>query len=113
MTQRGCPFSCHFCIESKYQDMFGRKDSLRRKSIDMIMDELRWAVKNLHIKRVMFYDDVFTVHPRWLEDFLPRYRDEIGLPFWCYSYPTTHDRALLDKLKDCGLHCHHYGRSIG
>ena len=102
MTQRGCPFSCHFCIESKYQDMFGRKDSLRRKSIDMIMEELHWAVKNLRIKRVMFYDDVFTVHPRWLEEFLPRYRDEIGLPFWCYSYPTTHDRALLDKLKDAG-----------
>lgn len=102
MTQRGCPFSCHFCIESKYQDMFGRKNSLRRKSVDSIIAELRWAVENLRIKRVMFYDDVFTVHPRWLEEFLPRYKEEIGLPFWCYSYPTTHDRELLDKLKDAG-----------
>jgi radical SAM superfamily enzyme YgiQ (UPF0313 family) len=102
MTQRGCPFSCHFCIESKYQDMFGRKNSLRRKSIDLILDELKWAKENLPIKKVMFYDDVFTVHPRWLDEFLPRYREEIGLPFWCYSYPTTHDRALLDKLKDAG-----------
>ena len=102
MTQRGCPFSCHFCIESKYQDMFGRKNSLRRKSINLIMDELKWAKANLPIRKVMFYDDVFTVHPRWLDEFLPRYRDEIGLPFWCYSYPTTHDRELLEKLKDAG-----------
>ena len=50
----------------------------------------------------MFYDDVFTVHPRWLDQFLPRYKAEIGLPFWCYSYPTTHDRELLQKLKDAG-----------
>jgi len=102
MTQRGCPFSCHFCIESKYQDMFGRKDSLRRKSVDLIMEELHWAKDNLFIKNVMFYDDVFTVHPRWLAEFLPRYKEEIGLPFWCYSYPTTHDRELLAKLKDAG-----------
>lgn len=102
MTQRGCPFSCHFCIESKYQDMFGRKNSLRRKSVDSIIDELIWAKSHLRINKVMFYDDVFTVHPRWLDEFLPRYTAEIGLPFWCYSYPTTHDRALLDKLKAAG-----------
>ncbi|MBK6510113.1 MAG: B12-binding domain-containing radical SAM protein [Haliea sp.] len=102
MTQRGCPFSCHFCIESKYQDMFGRKNSLRRKSVDHIIDELLWAKKHLRVEKVMFYDDVFTVHPRWLDEFLPRYKSEINLPFWCYSYPTTHNRELLDKLKDAG-----------
>lgn len=102
MTQRGCPFSCAFCIESRYQDMFGRKNSLRRKSVDSILKELRWAKENLDIEVIMFYDDVFTVHPRWLEEFLPRYKEEIGLPFWCYTYPTTHDRALLQKLKDAG-----------
>jgi len=102
MTQRGCPFSCSFCIESRYQDMFGRKNSLRRKSIDSIIEELRWAKETLQPETVMFYDDVFTVHPRWLEEFLPRYRDEIGIPFWCYTYPTTHDRELLQKLKDAG-----------
>ncbi|MFK7977900.1 MAG: radical SAM protein [Halioglobus sp.] len=102
MTQRGCPFSCAFCIESRYQDLFGRKNSLRRKNVDSILEELKWAKETLDIEVIMFYDDVFTVHPRWLEEFLPRYKEEIGLPFWCYTYPTTHDRALLEKLKDAG-----------
>jgi hypothetical protein len=92
----------HFCIESRYQDLFGRKNSLRRKAIDPIIEELLWAKEHLRINKVMFYDDVFTVHPRWLDEFLPRYKKEIGLPFWCYSYPTTHDRELLAKLKDAG-----------
>ena len=35
MTQRGCPFSCSFCIESVYQDMFGKKHSLRRRSVEV------------------------------------------------------------------------------
>ncbi|MEZ5493519.1 MAG: radical SAM protein [Pseudomonadales bacterium] len=103
MTQRGCPFSCSFCIESRYQDMFGKKDSLRRKNIDLVLQELNWAKSHLDIKSILFYDEVFTVNPRWLDEFLPRYKEEIGLPFWCYTYPTTHTPELLQKLKDAGM----------
>jgi radical SAM superfamily enzyme YgiQ (UPF0313 family) len=103
MTQRGCPFSCSFCIESRYQDMFGKKNSLRRRSVDVVLEELHWAKNHLDIKSILFYDDVFTVHPRWLNEFLPRYKKEIGLPFWCYTYPTTHTPELLHKLKDAGM----------
>lgn len=103
MTQRGCPFSCSFCIESRYQEMFGRRDSLRRRSIDAVLEELHWAKNNLDIVSVLFYDDVFTVNPRWLKEFLPRYKEEIGLPFWCYTYPTTHTPEMLRELKDAGM----------
>jgi anaerobic magnesium-protoporphyrin IX monomethyl ester cyclase len=103
MTQRGCPFSCSFCIESRYQELFGKKNSLRRRSVDIVLQELRWAKDNLDIKTVLFYDDVFTVNPRWLKEFLPRYKAEIGLDFWCYTYPTTHDVELLHLLKDAGM----------
>lgn len=103
MTQRGCPFSCSFCIESRYQDMFGKKNSLRRRNMDLVLEELHWAKNNLDIKSILFYDDVFTVNPRWLKEFLPRYKAEIGLPFWCYTYPTTHDPAMLQMLKDAGM----------
>lgn len=103
MTQRGCPFSCSFCIESRYQDMFGKKNSLRRRSIDLVIEELVWAKTHLNIKSVLFYDDVFTVNPRWLKEFLPRYKQEVGLPFWCYTYPTTHTPELLRELKDAGM----------
>jgi len=102
MTQRGCPFSCSFCIESRYQEMFGKKDSLRRRDVQLVLDELKWAKENLNVRSVLFYDDVFTVNPRWLKEFLPRYKEEIDLPYWCYTYPTTHTRELLQLLKDTG-----------
>ena len=103
MTQRGCPFSCNFCIESVYQDMFGKKNSLRRRSVDVVIEELVAAKENLGITHVMFYDDVFTVNPRWLREFAPRYKAEVGLPFWCYTYPTTTRKEDLLLLKDAGL----------
>ncbi len=103
MTQRGCPFSCSFCIESVYQDMFGKKGSLRRRSVDVVIEELVEAKRTLGIRQVMFYDDVFTVNPRWLREFAPRYKREVGLPFWCYTYPTTTRKEDLLLLKDAGM----------
>ena len=62
MTQRGCPFSCSFCVESVYQDMFGKKNSLRRRSVDVVIQELVEAKRKFRIRQVMFWDDVFTVN---------------------------------------------------
>ena len=101
MTQRGCPFSCSFCVESFYQEEFGKKDSLKRRSVQVVLDELHQA-KAAGYKGVSFFDDVFTINPRWLKEFLPRYKKEIGLPFWCYTYPTTHNPELLRQLKEAG-----------
>jgi anaerobic magnesium-protoporphyrin IX monomethyl ester cyclase len=102
MTARGCPFSCSFCIESVYQDMFGKKGSLRRRSVDVVIQELVEAKKKYDPASVMFYDDVFTTHPRWLREFAPRYKAEVGLPFWCYTYPTTTRKEDLELLRDAG-----------
>jgi anaerobic magnesium-protoporphyrin IX monomethyl ester cyclase len=102
MTTRGCPFSCSFCIESVYQDMFGKKGSLRRRSVDVVIEELVQAKQKHDISQVMFYDDVFTTHRDWLREFAPRYKAEVGLPFWCYTYPTTTRPEDLALLKDAG-----------
>jgi len=103
MTQRGCPYSCSFCIESWYQDQYGKKESLRRRSVDAVIQELVRAKANLGIKAVLFYDDVFTTHPKWLREFAPRYKAEVGLPFWCYTYPRTTRKDDIEMLRDAGL----------
>jgi radical SAM superfamily enzyme YgiQ (UPF0313 family) len=104
MTQRGCPFSCSFCVESFYQNEFGKKDSLRRMSPQKAIRELLYAKNILGYKTVTFMDDVFTVKPRWLEEFLSLYKQVIDLPFFCYTYPTTHNKKILALLKDTGCH---------
>ncbi len=104
MTQRGCPFSCSFCVESFYQNEFGKKDSLRRMSPEKAIRELLYAKDVLGYRTVTFMDDVFTVNPRWLEEFLGLYKQQVGLPFFCYTYPTTHNPKVLAMLKDAGCH---------
>lgn len=104
MTQRGCPFSCSFCVESFYQNEFGKKDSLRRMSPQKAILELLHARDVLGYRTVTFMDDVFTVNPRWLEEFLTLYKQQVDLPFFCYTYPTTHNPKVLAMLKDAGCH---------
>jgi radical SAM superfamily enzyme YgiQ (UPF0313 family) len=113
MTQRGCPFSCSFCVESRYQEMFGKKKSLRRRNIDVVLEELRSAKERYSPGVIWFWDDVFTLNPRWLNEFLPRYKEEIGIPFWCYTYPTTHKLELLLQLKEAGGNCISMGIQSG
>ena len=102
MTQRGCPYSCSFCIESWYQDQHGKSASLRRMSVDRVLEELRFAKEKYRPLGVMFYDDVFTVNPKWLREFAPRYKAEIGLPFWCYTYPRSTRKEEIELLRDAG-----------
>lgn len=101
MTQRGCPYSCSFCIESVYQEQYGH--SVRRRSVDLVIQELVEAKRKHGIMAVVFYDDVFTTHPKWLREFAARYKAEVGLPFWCYTYPRTTRKEEILMLKDAGL----------
>jgi radical SAM superfamily enzyme YgiQ (UPF0313 family) len=100
-TSRGCPYSCSFCIESVYQEKWGH--SVKRRSVDVVIEELLLAKQAYDIKAVLFYDEVFTTHPKWLREFAPRYKKEIGLPFWCYTYPRTTRKEEIMLLKDAGL----------
>jgi radical SAM superfamily enzyme YgiQ (UPF0313 family) len=102
MTTRGCPFSCSFCVESIYQEMFGKAGHLRRRSVDLVIAELVAAKERFDIRSVEFYDDVFTTHRSWLREFAAKYSRDVGLPFWCYTYPTTTRAEDLAILVDAG-----------
>src|SRR3990167_2907987 len=59
MTSRGCPFQCSFChisIERELEEESGGIGTLRLKSVDRVMEEVR-RLKELGVSRVYFEDD--------------------------------------------------------
>jgi radical SAM superfamily enzyme YgiQ (UPF0313 family) len=100
LTARGCPYICSFCVN---HISFGKGKRLRRRTVDDVIGELKQAKERQPgLRRVQFWDDVFTYDKKWLEEFAPRYREEIDLPFFCYVHPQMIARPQAKLLKYMG-----------
>jgi len=103
MTSRGCPYSCSFCHNSFLHDLYKNKGvRIRRRSVNNVIDELVYAKKKYKIKSVCFVDDVFTISQPWLEDFIPKYKSNVNIPFYCNIHTLAFNKRLAVLLKDGG-----------
>ena len=96
-TMRGCPYSCKWCSRAVYGS------SYRRRNPKLVADEIEWLQKNYQFDKIWFVDDVFTINPRWLREFV----NEIQLRNISISYEiiTRADRLneeAVQLLKQSG-----------
>ncbi len=103
MTSRGCLFSCTYCCNELLKKIYYGQKYLRRRSVENIIAELKEAKKTHGIKSVLFKDEVFTFDLGWIKEFARIYKEEIALPFWCYTYPSFADATILGLLRDSGM----------
>ena len=101
-TSRGCPYKCTFCIHNVLHDMYKGQRYVRRHSVDYALEILKTAKSRYNVKKIHFWDDIFSIHKEWLKVFLPRYKAEIGLPYWAYVYPQQCDKNICALLKSAG-----------
>jgi len=102
-TSRGCPFNCNYCSNSMLHELYRQENRhVRRRSPKNVIDELKWAKSNWNIRLVVFADDVFTCSRAWLEEFIPIYKSEINLPFFCSVHPNAMSGEIAALLKEGG-----------
>jgi radical SAM superfamily enzyme YgiQ (UPF0313 family) len=101
-TSRGCPYKCSFCIHNVTHKMYQGQRYVRRHSVDYALRILKTAKEKYGVKKIHFWDDIFSIHKEWLKVFLPRYKEEIGLPYWAYVYPQQCDKNICKLLKSAG-----------
>lgn len=99
-TGRGCPFKCTFCNIHYQREIFdGKGDFLRKRSVANVIAELKENLTRYDVKTVSVHDDNFTTNVLWVEEFCEVYREEIGLPWFCFGYPTTIKPRLLKTMQ--------------
>ncbi len=101
-TSRGCPNNCHFCGNGSWLRIY-KGGYLRRRSPENVLAELREGKRRYRFKWVAFYDDIFVRDREWLEAFLPRFKEEIGVHFSANGFAGSFDTDLVPMLYDCGL----------
>jgi hypothetical protein len=105
ITGRGCPYNCTYCCNNTFRTLYqGKGKYVRRRSVENVMAELHWAREHFpNMVHVSFWDDVFSMDLDWMRRFHARYKQEIGLPFFCYCHPKTTSDSMISLLKDAGV----------
>ncbi|MBN1344256.1 MAG: B12-binding domain-containing radical SAM protein [Phycisphaerae bacterium] len=84
ISSRGCPYHCTFCFEDSMRELYrGKGKHVRIRSIENVVEECRQLREESNVRVIYFADDVFGVNKRWLYNFLPVYKRDVGLEFIC------------------------------
>ena len=111
ITSRGCPFNCIFCLRAAGIH-FGRK--FRARSPLNICEELEHIVSSYKIREIFFYDDVFTVNQKRIEELCREIiRRKIDISWNCRTRVDTVTPKLLKFMKRSGCERIHYGIESG
>ena len=107
MITRGCPYSCAYCFNHKFNTMYkGKGKIIRTRTISNVIAELAEVLgKYKKFDTVHFTDDAFLTdtNTNWLEEFHSSYKKNINLPFSCISTPEQIKEESFRLLVDAGL----------
>ncbi|MCE1225272.1 MAG: B12-binding domain-containing radical SAM protein [Geobacteraceae bacterium] len=104
ITCRDCPYSCSYCYNHTWKQMFsGQPHFLQKLSVDRVLEEIAKLRSVYPLRQVLFIDDNFLFDRGWIEGFCKRYTTEIGLPFLCSFSLNLLDEGIVVLLKEAGL----------
>jgi anaerobic magnesium-protoporphyrin IX monomethyl ester cyclase len=96
-TMRGCPYTCRWCSRAVYGG------SYRRRSPQLVVDEIHGIVERYHPDSLWFVDDVFTINYRWLEDFTREIeRRGVRVPYECITRADRLNERAVTQLRRSG-----------
>ncbi len=101
LTSRGCPYSCSYCLAPA---VIGKK--WRARSVENIIQEIRWATKMYKIDSLQIMDDNFPLKRERVVEFCSRYvKEGFGFPWDCSNgiRADNVDDKLAELMKEAGL----------
>ncbi|MFA4851416.1 MAG: radical SAM protein [Bacteroidales bacterium] len=105
LASRGCPYKCSYCFNHVYNKIFESCGPIvRRRSVDHLIAEIKYVIKEFPpVRYIRFADDTF-VHKvdKWLEEFVAKYKKEVGLPFYCLMRSNTMTEDVARMLSSAG-----------
>jgi anaerobic magnesium-protoporphyrin IX monomethyl ester cyclase len=114
LAGRGCPYNCTYCFNHALSEMYrGKGRRFRLRSVDNVIDEVRWVQEHYPLEFVVFVDDTFVLSKEWLTEFAVKYPQRIGLPFFCNTRANLVTAEQVQLLKEAGCYSVSMGIEAG
>jgi len=105
-TSKGCPFSCIFCTV--------RNTSVKMRSAESILVELRYLKKTFNVKMVSFFDETFTIdRSRVMAICNALKHEKLKIIWYCNTRVSLVDEELLQSMYNAGCRGLSYGIESG
>ena len=105
MASRGCPYGCLYCSTSYF---WGR--TVRFRSVDLVIDEIKDAVYKYKINNIVFTDDELTINKKWIMEFSKKVRQEkLDIYYTAGSRVDRGSLEILNALRKSGCGAIYYG----
>jgi radical SAM superfamily enzyme YgiQ (UPF0313 family) len=109
LASRGCPYPCSFCAIRVMSNATYR----RRLPADVI-DEAHHLVGDFGAGRLTFFDDIFTIDPRYTNALLDQMdRRPLGVPWSCETRVDRVYPELLSRMRSAGCQRMFFGVESG
>lgn len=98
ITNRGCPFSCTYCLANQVS---GLKNRMR--SPENVVAEIKECINKFGVRSFLFRSDLFTQKPDWviaLSDLI--IKEKLEIDWACNSRVDTIREDMLHKMKAAG-----------
>ncbi len=106
MMSRGCLFSCTYCGNSQFRNVYpNRKRYARFRSFENSLLYLKTLLKkHPYIQFLNFRDAIFNMYDDWFYGFMEVYKKEIGLPFTCNLRLDIMTEETVRVMKEAGCY---------
>ena len=98
LSSRGCPYDCVFCNSN----IMGTGKSIRYRSPENIVREIRYIKAKYGIRHFRFQDDLFTGDRKRVFDLTKEIQKEL-IKYRCFSRVNNFDSTLAYSLSESGL----------
>ena len=103
LASRGCPFHCSYCFNHLFNRMYqGKGEIVRHMSANALIDQMASVKERYGLKFVKFVDDNFPATDDFLEEFVDRYPQRVGCPFYLNLRANYVTEQSVSRLKKAG-----------
>ncbi len=110
---RGCPYRCEYCQPAE-SAVFGGK--FRMRSPENVVEELRQLRDRYHFNSITWWDDTFTINPKWIDRFCDLYEGngfKASMLACCRADIICNNEPMIERLASVGMKCFIIGFESG